>query len=89
MNFLRGKKVRHIDLIFVEEAFRNQGIGQMLIKYAAQHAIANGCQRMDVGAQENNLGANQFYKALGFEGNMNSSMKYKIQDQALANLAKS
>lgn len=88
MNFIRGKKIRHIDLIFIEEPFRNKGIGKMLIKYCAQSALEDGCQRLDVGALESNTDANKFYSALGFESSTINSMKYRIQDNALADLAK-
>jgi GNAT superfamily N-acetyltransferase len=87
MNFIRGKKVRHIDLIYVEEQFRGKGVGKALIKYIAQSAIEDGCQRMDVSALENNLHANQFYTSLGFQAHLNHSVKYKIQDQSLLDLS--
>lgn len=86
MNFLRAKKIRHLDLIFVEEAFRTQGIGEMLVKHLAREALDAGCSRLDVAAQETNTGANGFYKALGFEGSPSHSVKYKIQDHALHDL---
>ena len=67
MNFVRGHRVRTVDLLFVEAAFRGQGIGHALLDALTRDATRRGIGRIDVTAQKANKNANAFYRAYGFE----------------------
>ena len=88
MNFVRGMKVRHLDLIFIDQEFRSKGLGKKLIGHVAKDAIKNGCGRLDVGASQSNVDANKFYSSLGFLGKASGPIKYKIQGAALVALGR-
>jgi ribosomal protein S18 acetylase RimI-like enzyme len=86
MNFVRGTKVRHIDLIFVSSKYRGFGIGSLLIKAIAKSAAKAGCMRVTVGAIEDNEQANALYKRLGFEKREDRSTRYFLAGSALEQL---
>lgn len=67
MNFNRGYKVRHIDLLYVKEKFRRQGIGRALMQTALEDAQRQKFGRVDLGVAIKNRAAKKFYVELGFE----------------------
>ena len=88
MNFVRGYIVRHIDLLFIEEKFRNRGIGAILIRKIAQDAVKQGSGRISLGVSKYNKPAIRFYKQLRFEArNMKNSIQYQLADNNLNRLA--
>lgn len=88
MNFVRGKPARTIDLLYVEKAFRGQGVGKSLVATIAQDSLKKGLLRLNVSAAKANAKANEFYKRLGFEKGVNRSHKYALEAPALSRLAK-
>lgn len=89
MNFHRAMKVRKIDLLYVEESFRSQGIGAALIDKVTKDASLKEIKRLDIGASKKNRYANSFYTRLGFEKRIPYSNEYKIEGAALKKLLKS
>ncbi len=86
-NALRDVRVRHIDLMFVREDFRKQGVGAALMRATAQRAIDEGCGRLTVGALVSNDGANRFYRKLGFEPGNQTASQYGLGGEGLQALS--
>jgi ribosomal protein S18 acetylase RimI-like enzyme len=79
MNFVRLYPVRHIDLIFVHDCYRGQGIGSALITKIIADAVASGRGRIAVGAMKDNQRAIDFYRKLGFEPrNDDAAIRYQL-----------
>ena len=78
INFIRGQVTRHIDLIFVEEKYRNSGLGQKLLMTLIDDAKVNGIGRVDVTTTNANKMAGKFYKKNGFALKKNLSKKYSL-----------
>ena len=53
--------------LFVNEQFRNKGIGRAIIKYAEELALQNGIEILLLEASAENKNATSLYKKLGFE----------------------
>lgn len=83
MNFLRGKQVHHVDLLFVKESVRQKGMGRLLMQYACRKALARGCARVDVAAAKSNPVSNAFYKNTGWTPRHKYSNAYCLQDREL------
>lgn len=86
MNFVRVRKGRAIDLLYVKNGYRGQGIGAALIAAVAKDAVKKGIQRVNASAQARNKNANAFYKSLGFERS-HPSNRYGIDGKALKRLS--
>jgi ribosomal protein S18 acetylase RimI-like enzyme len=86
-NFILGFRKRHIDLIYVEEAFRREGIGAALVKAVARGALAAGCRRITVNAVATNDLANRFYTKLGFQNRPACSTQFLISGDDIQSLA--
>lgn len=80
VNLVRGTRVRHIELIFVDTDYRHLGIGSALIKAAARSAFKAGCERLTVGAVASNEIADRFYRKLGFKARDDESRRYALTD---------
>jgi GNAT superfamily N-acetyltransferase len=52
--------------LFVEESARGQGLGEALVRAAAERARERGCQRVELDANEANKPAIALYERLGF-----------------------
>ena len=87
MNFVHGFPVRNIDLFFVREGVRGRGVGHALLKQIACDAKSLACQRITVGAEPDNEGANAFYQRMGFELRRPASNRYALSGVALDRLA--
>lgn len=87
MNFVRGKPTRTLDLLFVEETYRTQGIGQSLIKALAADANAKGFSRVVTSANKKNKAAQLCYLHLGFKEHKIMHKKYVIEDKALSDFS--
>jgi GNAT superfamily N-acetyltransferase len=61
-----GKKVAMLEDMIVDPAWRNQGIGAMLLDYACRWAQENGYGRLTLLTDGDNLPAQRFYAAHGF-----------------------
>jgi GNAT superfamily N-acetyltransferase len=55
----------HIDILWLEEKYRNQGLGRKLMLAAEQKAIERGCQFAFLDTWE--FQAKEFYLKLGYE----------------------
>jgi ribosomal protein S18 acetylase RimI-like enzyme len=51
--------------LYVRSAWRNRGVGEMIMEFLAQHAVSNGCLRFDWTTESGNPGAISFYERLG------------------------
>lgn len=56
-------KVGHIEDVVVNSAYRTHGIGSILVKYAIQVGLENGCYKIILDCTEKN---GEFYKKFGF-----------------------
>jgi ribosomal protein S18 acetylase RimI-like enzyme len=83
MNFVLGMTVRHIDQMFVDEKYRQCGIGSKLVKAITKDSIKSGCVQITVGATKDNEAANNFYKKLGFEERQPRGIRYVLTNLAL------
>lgn len=88
-NFVRGKSVRTIDLLYIDPEHRRSGIGKLLLAAVAKNAKAKGCGRLRVGARKTNKAANRFYSGIGFERRLENSVNYAADEQVINTLAKS
>lgn len=86
MNYVHGFPVRNIDLFFVRERVRGHGVGRALLKAVACEAKSSACQRITVGAEQDNEGANAFYQKMGFELRRPASNRYALSGAALDQL---
>jgi aminoglycoside 6'-N-acetyltransferase I len=59
--------VGYVEGWFVEEAFRNQGVGRELMRAAEEWSRAQGCVEMGSDALIDNQGSQRAHAALGFE----------------------
>lgn len=87
MNYIQGFPVRNIDLLFVRESARGRGVGRALLSAIARDAKRSGCQRMTVGAEPDNEGANAFYRRMAFDLRHPAANRYAISGCALDQLA--
>ncbi len=56
-----------IDSVLVEENYRNQGIGAILLKKAVKSAIARKIDSIELIVNDDNTNAKNLYKKIGFE----------------------
>lgn len=63
-----GKFARITSLV-VDQNYRRQGIGKMLVQYAEKHARTSGCLAVELtsGIHRSSLGTHDFYKNLGYD----------------------
>jgi glucosamine-phosphate N-acetyltransferase len=61
-------KVAYVDDIVVDEKYRNQGLGKMLVSHLKRLAMANGVVIMNVIASEKHF---TFFRSLGFSEDKN------------------
>lgn len=55
-----------INELIVDQRYRNQGIGALLIDAAIKEARSRGMDEIEVGTEQENLGAQRFYRRCGF-----------------------
>jgi len=60
-----GKKGIHLEDIFVESEYRNQGVGKLLMQKLFEIALERNCERLDLTALNWNENALRFYESLG------------------------
>lgn len=61
-----GGRVAILEDMVVSPDMRGSGVGTELLKHAVRHASENGCERITLLTDNDNLGAQRFYKRLGF-----------------------
>ena len=65
--------------MFVEPESRSTGVGKAVIDFALQHAVASGCQVVELGTPREGQRAIQFYERSGFE-NIGARMRWRTPD---------
>ncbi|HTI02702.1 MAG TPA: GNAT family N-acetyltransferase [Acidisoma sp.] len=61
----RGRHGLYLEDIYIDPAHRGAGIGRQIFRFLAQHAISQGCARMDWDVLNWNEKAVRFYRSLG------------------------
>ncbi|WP_284947198.1 GNAT family N-acetyltransferase [Acidisoma cladoniae] len=61
----RGRHGLFVEDVYVDPAYRAAGIGRMIFRFLARHAISQGCARMDWDVLDWNEPAIRFYRAIG------------------------
>ncbi len=62
-----GSRVAVLEDMIVDLSYRKQGIGTKLIKYALEDGKSNGCMRVTLLTDSENLKAQKFYRDCGFD----------------------
>jgi GNAT superfamily N-acetyltransferase len=60
-----GKKGLHLDDFFIEKQHRSKGFGQKVMKYLAEEALKNDCERFEWWVLNTNTNAINFYTKIG------------------------
>lgn len=84
----RGRHGLYVEDIYIDPAHRGAGIGQQIFRFLAQHAISQGCARMDWDVLDWNEKAIRFYRALGAYP-LDGWTRQRLTGPALATLAQS
>lgn len=82
-----GAPILYLEDLFVEDEYRNQGIGKALLAKLAQLAQENKCCRMEWHAFTWNEQAIQFYKDLGALPKLDL-LQFRLSGEHLSNLSK-
>lgn len=77
-SFATKKKVRQIDLLFVDEEYEGLGIGTDLLEHVRLDAIQSGCGRLDIQTEASNEDSNALYKKFGFEIKRDTRNHYRM-----------
>ncbi len=81
-----GRAGIYLEDLYVEPAFRGQGIGKGLIKQLARIAVERGCGRLEWWCLNWNQSSIDFYRSLGAEA-MDEWTVYRIAGETLTQLA--
>jgi ribosomal protein S18 acetylase RimI-like enzyme len=77
-SFATKKKVRQIDLLYVDEEYEGFGIATDLLEHVRLDAIQNGCSRLDIQTEASNEDSNALYKKFGFETKPDTRNHYRM-----------
>jgi GNAT superfamily N-acetyltransferase len=83
----RGRPDIFLEDLFVEPAFRGQGIGLALLRHLAQRAVAENCRRVEWRVLNWNAPSIAFYESLGATTMQDWHVR-QLGGEALAALAK-
>jgi GNAT superfamily N-acetyltransferase len=61
------KRLLFLKDLYVRDGFRDAGVGVVLLRFLAQHCLAEGIARIDLTTEDWNEGAVRFYERLGAE----------------------
>ena len=78
VSFATKKKVRQIDLLFIDEEYEGLGIGTDLLEHVKLDAIQSGCGRLDIQTEASNEDSKALYKKFGFETKPDTRNHYRI-----------
>ncbi|WP_454784885.1 N-acetyltransferase family protein [Legionella sp. WA2024007413] len=81
-----GAPVLYIEELFVDELYRNHGLGTALLSNLAQLAIEKGCCRMEGHAFTWNKKAIEFYEFIGAH-RRTDLLQFRLSDEHLQKLA--
>lgn len=73
-----SKQVAELDNFYIEEKYRRQGIGKMLVNEYKKYCKSKGIDTIDVTANAKNKNARRFYEANGFDDEYEITYKMKI-----------
>lgn len=93
VDFIRNIVLRELNLLYVDEAFRKQRVGESLVAHVAKDALENGTEVIFSIAIANNRIANHFYERIGMTNSADSdkrkTIKYLASKGLLKKMAKS
>lgn len=81
-----GRAGLYLEDLYVEPAYRGQGIGTALLRELARIAVARGCGRLEWWCLDWNTPSIEFYRSLGAEA-MDDWTVYRISGETLSKLA--
>lgn len=84
----RGRHGLYVEDVYVDPACRGAGIGRLIFRFLARHAISQGCARMDWDVLDWNAPAIRFYRALGAQP-LDDWTRQRLAGPALDALAQS
>tara|TARA_R110002051_G_scaffold150662_3_gene223242 strand:+ start:5661 stop:6098 length:438 start_codon:yes stop_codon:yes gene_type:complete len=67
LNKLYAGKHVEPDNVFVEEAYRSSGVGELIMNWLFNHAITIGCEGAEVNCYARNEKGKKFWERQGFE----------------------
>ena len=82
----RGQRGYFLEDLFVTEAYRGRGLGEMMLRRVARRAAERGFERVDLVVLDWNEPAIEFYKKLGAVGDAHGR-QYKFTDEAFLRLS--
>ena len=62
-----GKKGIYLEDLFIQEEHRGEGYGEQILRYLAQKALDENCERFEWIVHNSNKPSIEFYKKLGAE----------------------
>lgn len=65
-----------VEYVVVDEKWRGQGIGRVLMEYVISRAKDAGCYKIMLTSDKRRTGAHEFYRALGFEASAHGFRLY-------------
>ncbi len=76
-----GEEAVHLNLLAVERRFRRAGLGRRMVRWLEQSALVAGTFDVSLEVRASNIGARQFYRALGYtEADRLSGYYERIED---------
>ncbi len=62
-----GARVAILEDMVISPNYRDKGVGSKLLKYALEFAKSQGCQRVTLLTDDDNIGAHRFYERHAFK----------------------
>ena len=84
----RGRPFLYLEDLVVSETARSRGVGEALMAALAREAVSRGALRLEWSVLDWNVDAIRFYERLGAR-HPTEWIKYALEDEALAKLARS
>jgi GNAT superfamily N-acetyltransferase len=84
----RGRPFLYLEDLVVSEAARSGGVGEALMAALAREVVSRGALRLEWSVLDWNVDAIRFYERLGAR-HPTEWIKYALEDEALAKLARS
>lgn len=75
-----GTRVAWLEDMVVNNAFRSQGIGSVLIDEAIAYARSVGCRRITLLTDGDNIPAHRFYEKFGFQASSMQPFRLLVDD---------
>jgi len=75
-----GTRVAWLEDMVIDNAFRSQGIGSVLIEEAIAYARSVGCRRITLLTDGDNIPAHRFYEKFGFQASSMQPFRLLLDD---------